>query len=436
RQPATGTAVGGGQCPSCGVCEKDLSWTGGPRQASMLGDTPPGIPSVPLSNAVGSARSGLLTMASAQRGGAAPAPASRRSGLRPSPGLGGFGPGWRGGVEGRSGRAGAGVGGERTWTRTRSGVDGGGTGREGAPPRAASPYLGAAAPTPSGQDGAGGGNAGCGARSVPPVCVTSGGRRRGRGRGSGSGRGGGLTGLALPSAGTLLRGAALGCTEPAAGGGDGARSFGSQRVLVEPAPAAGVAVMKFKNPPVNSLSLELLTELVISLEKLENDKTYRGVILTSGACPAGGCLISLACDYRVLADNPKYLIGLNETLLGIVAPFWLKDTLVNTIGHRAAERALQLGLLFPPAEALQVGMVDQVVPEDQVQNTALSVMAQWMAIADHARQLTKNMMRKPTADRLVKQRDPDIQNFVSFISRDSIQKSLRTYLDKLKAKKD
>lgn len=41
-----------------------------------------------------------------------------------------------------------------------------------------------------------------------------------------------------------------------------------------------------------------------------------------GACPAGGCVIALACDCRVLADNPKYHIGLNETLLGIVAPFW------------------------------------------------------------------------------------------------------------------
>lgn len=57
-----------------------------------------------------------------------------------------------------------------------------------------------------------------------------------------------------------------------------------------------------------------------------------------------------------------------------------KDTLVNTVGHRMAERALQLGLLFPPAEALRVGIVDQVVPEDQVHSTALSVMAQWLAI--------------------------------------------------------
>lgn len=53
---------------------------------------------------------------------------------------------------------------------------------------------------------------------------------------------------------------------------------------------------------------------------------------------------------------------------------------MNTIGHRAAERALQLGLLFPPSEALQVGIVDKVVPEDQVQSTALSVMGKWLAI--------------------------------------------------------
>lgn len=62
-----------------------------------------------------------------------------------------------------------------------------------------------------------------------------------------------------------------------------------------------------------------------------------------------------------------------------------KDTLVNTIGHRASEQALQLGLLFLPAEALQVGLVDQVVPEDQVLSTALSVMARWMAIPGEGR---------------------------------------------------
>lgn len=56
--------------------------------------------------------------------------------------------------------------------------------------------------------------------------------------GGGQGRGR-LTGLALPSAGALLRGATIRRTEPTAGSGDSARRFGTQRVLVEPDAAAG-----------------------------------------------------------------------------------------------------------------------------------------------------------------------------------------------------
>jgi hypothetical protein len=39
--------------------------------------------------------------------------------------------------------------------------------------------------------------------------------------------------------------------------------------------------------------------------------------------PAGGCLLAMSCDYRVMVKN-KFTIGLNETKLGIVAPFWFK----------------------------------------------------------------------------------------------------------------
>lgn len=44
---------------------------------------------------------------------------------------------------------------------------------------------------------------------------------------------------------------------------------------------AGVAVMHMQSPPVNSLSLDFLTELCIGLEKLEMDKGCRGLIITS-----------------------------------------------------------------------------------------------------------------------------------------------------------
>ncbi|KAM9305210.1 enoyl-CoA delta isomerase 1, mitochondrial [Gastrophryne carolinensis] len=262
------------------------------------------------------------------------------------------------------------------------------------------------------------------------------------------------------------------------------RSFGNSKVLVELDESTGVAVMKLKNPPVNGLSLELLTEFSISLDKLEMDKSCRGLILTSafpkifsaglditemcgkssehyaafwravqeawiklygsnmmtiaavnGSSPAGGCLLAMCCDYRVMADNPKFAIGLNETQLGIVAPFWFKDTMTNTVGNRMTELSLQLGKLYPGPDALKIGLVDQLVPEDKVQSTAAAVMAQWLAVPDHARQLTKSMMRKPVIDKLVTKREADIDNFVSFISKESIQKSLRVYMEMLKQKK-
>lgn len=45
--------------------------------------------------------------------------------------------------------------------------------------------------------------------------------------------------------------------------------------------SVGVALMSMQSPPVNSLSLEFLTELCIAVEKLEMDKSCRGIILTS-----------------------------------------------------------------------------------------------------------------------------------------------------------
>ncbi|KFP71060.1 hypothetical protein N310_00634, partial [Acanthisitta chloris] len=266
------------------------------------------------------------------------------------------------------------------------------------------------------------------------------------------------------------------------------RAFSNNKIQVELNESSGVATMKFKSPPVNSLSLDFLTEFSIAMEKLENDRACRGVIITffqfqslpkifssglditemcgkstehygefwravqemwlrlygsnlvtvaavNGSSPAGGCLMALSCDYRIMAENPKFSIGLNEAQLGIVAPFWFKDTFVNVVGHRTAERSLQLGCLHPAPEAHKLGLVDELVPEEKLLEKAAAVMAQWLALPDHARQLTKSMMRKAVLDRLVAHREEDIKNFISFVSKESIQKSLRMYMEMLKKKK-
>ncbi|XP_075939175.1 enoyl-CoA delta isomerase 1, mitochondrial-like [Anarhichas minor] len=111
------------------------------------------------------------------------------------------------------------------------------------------------------------------------------------------------------------------------------------------------------------------------------------------------------------------------------------DTMKNTLGHRTTEVALQLGLLYNPSEALKIGLVDQLVPEDQILTTAKQAMTKWLAIPDHARAITKSMMRKPTIDKLTSNRDADIKHFVNFITKDSIQKSLGMYMEMLKKRR-
>lgn len=244
----------------------------------------------------------------------------------------------------------------------------------------------------------------------------------------------------------------------------------------------GIGVMKLSKPPVNSLNLEYLTEFNIAIEKLENDKSCRGVIITSalpkifsagldilemyqpntdrlrqfwtqvqqlwinlygsqvatvaainGHAPAGGCLVSLSCDYRIMA--PNYTIGLNETQLGIVAPFWFSDTITNTIGFRKAERALQLGYMFTTDEAKACGLIDKIVPPDQIMAVAHEEMKKMFAVPDFARQITKNQCRKQFIDKLHAKRDADTDNFVNFITKDSIQKAMGKYLESLKKRK-
>lgn len=57
-----------------------------------------------------------------------------------------------------------------------------------------------------------------------------------------------------------------------------------------------------------------------------------------------------------------------------------KDTFVNIVGHRVAERSLQLGSLHAAPEALRFGLVDELVAEEKLQEKAAAVMAQWLAL--------------------------------------------------------
>jgi Delta3-Delta2-enoyl-CoA isomerase len=90
----------------------------------------------------------------------------------------------------------------------------------------------------------------------------------------------------------------------------------------------------------------------------------------SGHTYAGGAFLALACDLRVMAEG-DYGFAVNEINFGAVLPATLHLALINTVGPREATRMILTGNSVKPSRALQTGLVDEVVPQEQVLPTAL-----------------------------------------------------------------
>jgi 3-hydroxyacyl-CoA dehydrogenase / enoyl-CoA hydratase / 3-hydroxybutyryl-CoA epimerase len=89
-----------------------------------------------------------------------------------------------------------------------------------------------------------------------------------------------------------------------------------------------------------------------------------------GACAGGGYEITLACDYRLASDDPATKIGLPETTLGLVPAWGGATRLPRLIGASAAAEVILKGKLYGAAEALKLGLVDEVVPKEQILESA------------------------------------------------------------------
>ncbi|MGA2112831.1 MAG: enoyl-CoA hydratase/isomerase family protein [Anaerolineales bacterium] len=81
----------------------------------------------------------------------------------------------------------------------------------------------------------------------------------------------------------------------------------------------------------------------------------------SGHATAGGCIVTLCCDYRLVAGGRK-LVGLNEIKLGVPVPYAADCILRETVGSRIARDVVDSGEFYTPDAALELGLVDEVLP--------------------------------------------------------------------------
>lgn len=89
------------------------------------------------------------------------------------------------------------------------------------------------------------------------------------------------------------------------------------------------------------------------------------VAAIAGHAPAGGCVLALCCDYRIMARGP-FRIGLNESQVGLAVPEGIQHLLRRAVGPHRAERLLVAGEMVDAERALAIGLVDELADIDHV----------------------------------------------------------------------
>jgi enoyl-CoA hydratase len=87
------------------------------------------------------------------------------------------------------------------------------------------------------------------------------------------------------------------------------------------------------------------------------------VAYMNGHAIAGGCVLALCCDYRVVADRDRIRIGLNEVALGVRFPPAILRIVMDRLPLRHRAEILLGAGLFGPADALRLGLVDEVAAD-------------------------------------------------------------------------
>ena len=244
----------------------------------------------------------------------------------------------------------------------------------------------------------------------------------------------------------------------------------------------GIREIQLARPPVNALNLELLRALHAALDDAVQGGV-RGIVLSgaqglfsagvdvpallgrdragvreywreffalcailahapiplvaaiTGHSPAGGAVLALFCDYRVMAEGP-YRIGLNEVQVGLIVPESIQLALRRVVGTYRAERLLVAGAMIEAGEALACGFVDELTGVDQVTTRALHWLGELLALPSHAMLATRTLARADLAAAYADLDALPLDDFVDEFFHPQTQAVLQQLVARLKSKSE
>jgi enoyl-CoA hydratase/carnithine racemase len=176
---------------------------------------------------------------------------------------------------------------------------------------------------------------------------------------------------------------------------------------------AGADLSEFKglqDPQAADQRAELTMQLHLAFSRLSKPV----VTAINGAAMGGGAGLAIAADLAVMAQSAK--LGYPEVKHGIVAAIVMAN-LVRQVGRKAAFELVALGEPIDADRALQLGMVNRVVPDSEVFSHSISLAGKLAALARPAMAESKRLFHevadRPLAAALERGRDTNkrMRNF-------------------------
>jgi len=127
------------------------------------------------------------------------------------------------------------------------------------------------------------------------------------------------------------------------------------------------------------------------------------VAASTGHALAAGALVLLGCDVRIAGDV-EAKVGLNEVAIKMVLPNWALTIAADRLSKRHLQRALANARITTPRDAVDVGFLDEVVPEGDELDRAIVVATELAATLDpSAYERTVRAVRGPVLDLMAEQ---------------------------------
>jgi len=243
------------------------------------------------------------------------------------------------------------------------------------------------------------------------------------------------------------------------------------------------AILQLQQGKVNAINYQLVKEVRSAMQALQKDDTIRGVIIAgqphyfsagldvielygldkegirpffrdfgnlymelarfpkpliaaiTGHAPAGGTVIAMTCDYRVMTDGNKYTLGLNEVLVNVPLSEDIISGYAFWLGDGLSARYLLQGKLMTAKEAQAVGFVDEVCPLAEVLDKAEAQIQRYLGSNDRIFKDIKYRTRKDWINSLGQKGELAMEETMEVWWQPEVRARMKMFVEMLQGKK-